>query len=277
MILVTGATGSAGHAVADSLRKMNTPFRAMVRSNPKDGEVAADFRDRASLKAALNGIDTVFLVCSPVPDLVELESNVIDACVEAGVKHVVQLSALGAGDLEKSFPAWHRRVEKKLEASRLGYTILRPNGFFQNIQSFYAPTVRTQGAFYASMGDAEVSFLDVRDVGASAARILADPASNAGKIYELFGPESMTYAEIANRISQVAGKAAKYVDIPVEALRQNMLDVGMPLWQVDALMYLQDYYVSGQASAVTDTLPKLLGRPAITLNEFLSENKASFV
>jgi uncharacterized protein YbjT (DUF2867 family) len=277
MILVTGATGTAGAAVVEALRMMQTPFRGMVRKNPKADEVAADFGDKPSLKAALSGVDAVFLVCAPVPDLVELEGNMIDACIECGVKHVVQLSALGAGDFPKSFPAWHRQVEDKLKASGLGYTILRPNGFFQNITSFYAPTIRTQGAFYASMGDAKVSFLDVRDIGAAAAGILAAPAAHAGKIYELFGPESMTYGEIGSHTSQVTGQPAKYVNIPEEGLRKSMLEMGMPLWQVDALMELQQYYVSGRASAVTDVLSKLLGRSAITLDEFLSENKESFL
>jgi uncharacterized protein YbjT (DUF2867 family) len=67
------------------------------------------------------------------PALVELESNVIDASREKGVKHLVLNSALGAGDYPKSFPAWHRMVEDKLKASGLAFTILRPNSFMQNI------------------------------------------------------------------------------------------------------------------------------------------------
>jgi hypothetical protein len=68
----------------------------------------------------------VYLVCSPIPDLVELESNMIDACVAAGVKQVVLNSAMGAGDYDKSFPSWHSKVEEKLKSTRLGWTILRP-------------------------------------------------------------------------------------------------------------------------------------------------------
>ncbi len=67
--------------------------------------VVADFADKPRLKQALTGIDVVFLVCSPIPQLVELESNVIDACRESGVTHIVLNSALGAGDYPKSFPA----------------------------------------------------------------------------------------------------------------------------------------------------------------------------
>jgi uncharacterized protein YbjT (DUF2867 family)/predicted SnoaL-like aldol condensation-catalyzing enzyme len=249
----------------------------MVRSNPGLGEVAADFADRASLRAALAGADTVFLVCSPIPQLVELEGNMIEACVEAGIGHVVLLSALGAGDYAKSFPSWHRKVEDKLRASGMAYTILRPNGFFQNIGAFYAPTISAQGAFYASMGDIKTSFLDVRDVGSAAATILAAPSVHAGQIYELNGPEAVSYAEIADRISRVADRLVRYVNIPEEAQSKSMLGLGMPAWQVEALIELQQYYVSGKAGSVTDTLPGLLGRPPITLDEYLAEHKDSFL
>jgi uncharacterized protein YbjT (DUF2867 family) len=276
MILVTGATGTAGRAVIDALRNVGAPFRGMVRNNPATHEVAADFTDKASLKTALAGVDTVFVVCSPIPQLVELEGNMIDACVDAGVSHVVQLSALGAGDYEKSFPSWHRKVEDKLRTSGIGYTILRPNGFFQNIEAFYAPSVRTQGAFYAAMSDAKSSFLDVSDVGSAAAGILASPSAHVGMTYELNGPEAMSYAEIAERISRTVGRPVKYIDIPEEAQRKGMLDLGMPSWQVEAVLELQQYYVSGRAGDVTDVLPSLLGRPPITLDEYLAENKESF-
>ena len=260
-----------------ALRKMQARFCGMVRKDPKPDEVAADFSDKSSLRTALNGVDAVFLACAPVPNLVELESNMIDACVECGVQHVVQLSALGAGDYDKSFPAWHQKVEYKLKGSGIDYTILRPNGFFQNITAFYAPTIRTQGAFYASMGAAKVSFLDVRDVGAAAAAILVAPVKHARKIYELFGPESMSYAELADHISKVTGRAANYVDIPEEALRKSMLDMGMPVWQVDALIDLQAYYIGGKAGTVNDVLRNLLGRPPISVDDFLSEYKQDFL
>src|ERR1700722_15862173 len=97
MILVTGATGTAGRAVIDALRNIGAPFLGMVRNSPGAHQVAADFTDKAGLKTALGAVDTVFVVCSPIPQLVELEGNMIDACFDAGVSHVVQLSALGAG------------------------------------------------------------------------------------------------------------------------------------------------------------------------------------
>jgi len=238
--------------------------------------VIADFADKSSLKKALAGVDTIFLVCSPIPQLVELESNVIDACVENGVRHVVLNSALGAGDYSKSFPSWHRKVEDKLKGTGLSYTILRPNGFMQNIVTYNAPTIRTEGAFYAAMGDARTALLDVRDVAAAAAKALVSTAEHAGKTYELNGPEAVSNSEIAARISRITGRDVKYVDIPEAAQRKAMLDAGTPEWLVTALLDLQAYYVAGKAAAVTDTLPKLLGRASITLDQFLAENKESF-
>ena len=277
MILVTGVSGSTGGAVAEALSRAGQPFRAMVRSEAKPGQVEADFGNPAQLRAALEGIGTVFLVCSPIPELVALESNVIDACLAAGVKHVVLNSALGASDYDKSFPSWHRRVEDKLVASGLGYTILRPNGFLQNLVAYNAPSIRAQGAFYAAMGDAKTSLLDVRDVAAAAVTVLLNPAGHAGKVYELNGPEALSQAEIAARISLAADRLVRYVDIPEEAQRNSMLGLGMPVWQVDALIDLQRYYTSGKAAAVTDVLETLLGRAPVTIDAFLAEFRDRFL
>ncbi len=280
MILVTGASGTVGRAVSDELRKAGASFIAMVRTAgdlPGASAVIADFSDKNSLLRAFAGVDVVFLVCSPIPGLVELESNAIEACQESGVKHVVLNSALGAAEWPKSFPSWHRQVEDKLRASGLGYTILRPNSFLQNITAYIAPSVRAQGAFYAATGSARYSFLDVRDIAAVAAQVLMSPPAHAGKIYELNGPEALTYTQLSERISKVTNRTVAFVDIAETAQRKAMLDLGMPDWQVNALLELQQYYVNGQGGEVDDLLPRLLGHAPVTLDQFLEEFRASFL
>jgi uncharacterized protein YbjT (DUF2867 family) len=283
MILITGASGSVGGSVLEEMRKRDKAFCAMyridqdARSAPAGVTTAiADFASKESVTRVLAGVNSVFLVCSPIPALVELESNVIDACKESGVKHVVLNSALGAGDYPKSFPSWHRKVEDKLKASGLGYTIIRPNSFLQNILAYYAPSIRAQGALYLAAGNARVSYLDVRDVARVVGKILASPDQHAAKTYELNGPEAVTYGELADRISRVAGRPVKYVDIPEAAQRKAMLDAGMPEWQVNALLQLQQYYVQGQGGEVTDVLARLLGRAPVKLDAFLEEFKEQF-
>ena len=283
MILVTGASGNAGGAVLKEVLKTNRPVKGMYRS-PADaakasvevGAVIADFADRGSLGRALEGVEAVYLVCSPVRELVELEGNMVDACRAAGMRHVVLNSALGAGDYRKSFPSWHRRVEDKLSASGLDYTIVRPNSFVQNILTYYASSIRTEGAFYAAMGHARTSFIDVRDVAAVAARTLTSPG-HAGKTYELNGPEALTYGEVAEKITQASGRRVQYVDIPVAQQKQAMLDQRLPDWLATALLDLQAYYTGGKGGEVDDVISTILGRAPRTMDQFLADFADSFV
>jgi uncharacterized protein YbjT (DUF2867 family) len=225
MILVTGAAGQVGQAVLSSLVAAGTRCRALYR-RPADAQeappgveaVLGDFSDADSMRRALAGVDAVFLVCAAIPALVDLEGHAIAACMAAGVSRVVLASALGAADHPTSFPSWHRQVEQRLIASGLSSTILRPNGFMQNIVAFHAGTIRSQGAFYDALGPARISYVDVRDVGAAAAAILlAPPADHAGRIYELHGPAAIGQEELAALIGAAIGRPVRYVAVPEAA------------------------------------------------------------
>jgi len=282
MILITGASGSVGKVVLKEVSRKESKFRGMFRSKEEAAKapsgcesVLADYSDKQSLRNALDGVTSVYVVCSPIPQLVELESNMLDACKESGVKHVVLNSALGAGDYGKSFPSWHRKVEDKLKATGMSYTILRPNGFLQNIVAYNAPSIRTQGAFYAAMGDAKVSYLDVGDIAVVAVKALQG-GTHAGKTYELNGPEAISNQELAKRISKVTGRAVKYVDIPESAQREGMLGLGMPEWQVAALLELQQYYKQGGGAKTDGLLRALIERDPVTLDQYLTANAREF-
>ena len=282
MILVTGANGTIGRAVLAEVARSGVGHRAMYRSKEEAAKapvgteaVVADFSDRTSLTAAMQGVESVYLVCSPIPQLVQLEGNAIEASEAAGVKRVVLNSALGAGDYPKSFPSWHRKVEDKLKVSEVAYCILRPNSFLQNLVTYYAPSIRAQGAFYGAMGNARTSYIDVRDIAAVAVRALRS-SDHDGKTYELNGPEALTCAEVAERISRHTGIAARYVDIPAEAQRKTMMDQGMPEWQVTALLELQEYYTGGRGGARDGVLQGLLGRLPIAIDQFLEEFASEF-
>ena len=282
MILITGASGSVGKAVLQEASRKGSKFRAMFRSKQEAAKAPAgcetvlgDYSDKQSLRNALEGVTSIYVVCSPIPQLVELEGNVLGVCKESGVEHVVLNSALGAGDFPKSFPSWHRRVEDKLKATGMSYTILRPNGFLQNIVAFNAPSIRAQGAFYAAMGDAKVSYLDIGDIAVVAVKALQGGA-HSGKTYELNGPEAISNHELAKRISRTTGRAVNYVDIPETAQREAMLALGMPEWQVTALLELQQYYRQGGGAKTDGLLQSLIERPPVSLDQYLMVNAAEF-
>jgi uncharacterized protein YbjT (DUF2867 family) len=282
MILITGASGSVGKAVLLEAIRRESKVRAMYRSKEEAAKapsgcqaVLADYADKHSLGKALDGVNFVYVVCSPIPQLVELESNMLVACKQAGVKHVVLNSALGAGDYPKSFPSWHRQVEDKLKSSGMSCTILRPNGFLQNIVTYNAASIRTQGAFYAAMGDAKVSYLDVGDIAVVAVKALRG-GPHSGKTYELNGPEAISNEELAKRISKISGRTVNYVDIPESAQREAMLGMGMPEWQVAALLELQQYYKQGGGAKTDGVLRSLIERAPVALDQYLKANAKEF-
>src|SRR5467141_457286 len=282
MILITGASGSVGKTVLQEACRKESEVRAMYRSKEEAAKapsgceaVLADYSDKQSLRNALRGVTSAFVVCSPIPQLVELESNMLDACKEAGVKHVVLNSALGAGDYGKSFPSWHRKVEDKLKGTGVSYTILRPNGFLQNIVTYNASSIRAQAAFYVAMGEAKVSYLDVGDIAVVAVKALHGGA-HAGKICELNGPEAISNQELAKRISKVAGRTVSYVDIPESTQRDAMLGMGTPEWQVTALLELQQYYKQGGGAKTDGLLQSLIERAPMTLDQYLTANAREF-
>ncbi|MCL2430279.1 MAG: NmrA family NAD(P)-binding protein [Alphaproteobacteria bacterium] len=281
MILITGASGTVGGAVLTEVSRRGDAHRALYRSRDEAAKapvgtetVIGDFADPASLSTALRGVESVYLVCAPVRELVELEANMVDACVLAGVRRIVLSSALGAADYPKSFPSWHRQVEEKLRSTSLAHCVLRPNSFMQNVLAFFAPSIRAEGAFYAALADARIAYIDVRDIGPVAADALR--GLHDGNTYELHGPDAPTSAELAAKITQHAGIPARFVDIPAAAQGQAMLDRGMPAWQVTALLDLQDYYVGGKGGQPDGTLARLLRRAPYTIDRFLDEFAATF-
>lgn len=279
MILVTGATGTVGGEVARSLTARGERVRVLVRDGAKGApfeqnghEVAVgDFSDPASLDAALDGVDHVFLVCAAGPDQAELEGNVIDAAVRAGVDHLVKLSVAGAdAGATVRFARIHAEVEEKLRASGLGYTLLQPNGFMQNSLA-YAGSIAADGAFYATEG--RVSWVDARDIGDAGAAALVD-AGHQGETHVLTGPEGLTNADLAARLSEALGREVRYVEVTPEQAKESMLGMGFPEWTVDALVELfEDVYAKGYAADAASGVKDLTGNEPRTYAQFAADHR----
>jgi len=282
MILITGASGSVGGTVLKTVVASGAVVSAMYRSDDDargsstlGKAVIADFADKNSLRRAFKDVESLFLVCSPIPQLVELESNAIEVAKETGVKHLVLNSSLGAGKWNTSFPKWHTEVEHVLERSGLPYSIVRPNSFMQNITAFFAQTIQTQDAFYSSMGQSRVSLIDVQDIADVVVALLVS-SQPENKAYELNGPEALTYSNIADRISRICGRTIGYVDIPISEQKKAMLNAGMPEWQAQALLDLQEYYLQGNGGELNDDVQRITGHPPRNFDQFLTANASAF-
>jgi uncharacterized protein YbjT (DUF2867 family) len=283
-ILVTGATGTIGSILVEKLATANASARALVRSREKAEGIEklgietaiGDFDKPETLKPALEGIEKAFLLSVPDPRQVEMQSNLIQAAKSAGVSYIIKLSAIGVGDkLDSStLGRLHRETEEEIESSGMPWTHLRPNGFMQNML-MYAGMIKSQGAFYAPLGDARVSYVDARDV-ASVALSARTENGHEGKAYEITGPESLSYTDVAHELSSALGREVKYVDVPMDAARGAMLGMGMSAWLADALVELFNFYRDGEAARVINTVREVTGHNSITFAQFAGDYAEAF-
>ncbi len=237
MILVTGATGLSGSAVIRLCAKRGIPVRALVRDPakvpalgiPATVELAeGDMLKPATLDGALDGVERVLLISSPDPHLVETQCTFIDAAKRAGVRHIVKLSGMGcwSGSAFR-FARMHAEVERHLEGSGVAWTHLRPSTFMQTHLRELIPTILSEGTVCLPMGDARLAPVDVEDI-AHVAVTLLESRGHEDKRYEMTGPEALTTADIAERISAATGRPVRYVDPPPDAYRDALLTAGKP-------------------------------------------------
>jgi uncharacterized protein YbjT (DUF2867 family) len=281
MILVIGGRSKIGSAVIDELGRRGASVRALVRSSESSAEfpppietVTGDLGDPASLEAAMQGVEQVFLLCGPAPDEAALNRNAIDAARASGVRLVVRSSILGSDPgSTATFVRNHGESDAYLARSGLAHVILRPNYFAQNVPEAVIPSIDSDGRFHANLGDARISMVDTSDVGAVAAVVLTNPGHD-GKGYDVTGPEALSYNDLASKLSSRLARRVEYVDVPDSAVRSALAGAGLSDWFVDGLVAMLAQYrrsgTDGYAAQVTDTVQELTGKPAHTLDDVLA-------
>jgi uncharacterized protein YbjT (DUF2867 family) len=217
----------------------------------------------------------VFLLSSPHPDAVSWHRNAIDAARRTDVQLLVRSSIIGADrESPAEFVNSHTTCDRYLEDSGLPFVIVRPNLFLQSVPESTVPAIDAQGNFYVDAGDARISMVDTRDVAAVAGVVLTEDG-HTGTRYDVTGPEALSYHDVASKLSSALGRKITYIDAPDAAVRSALLGFGLDPWFVDALVGLyQDYRRSGTdgyASALTDTVERVTGRPPRSLDGLLSE------
>ncbi|HJW34653.1 MAG TPA: NAD(P)H-binding protein [Holophagaceae bacterium] len=280
MILVTGPTGKVGQALLDALQAKGAAFKALARTEASaqalEAKGVAIVRgDLANLAPALKGIDTLFLLSSSA-DPYASEAAAVAAAKAAGVKKVVKLSAIGAqADATNPFLRGHARIERLLEESGMAWTSVRPSFFMQNWVTYNAASIKAGQPVYANAGQAKLGWVDVRDIADVATAALME-AGHEGRIYEVTGPEALSYAEVTSRFGKLVGRGASYVPVPDEAAYQAMLAMGMPADYTWALVTLNQLVRRGLADLTTQTVQLVAGHAPRSIDAFLTEHRATF-
>jgi uncharacterized protein YbjT (DUF2867 family) len=275
-VLVIGAAGDAGGRVLRALRDRGAEVRACVRRPEAADElragafetVVADLADPLALDAACEGVSRMFLVSSPGPRQVELESNAIAAAERAGVAHIVKISNLDVPGLTTGLHGNHRAIEARLAASDVVATVLQPS-FFATVLSKQVELIR-RGRFVLPVGRGRIAWIDARDIAEVAAELLCAAASEDAT-YRLTGPEALDGAELARRISRVIGVEVVHLDPPREKWRAAVVADGMDRWLADSTVHLYEAVERGALGDVSGDVERLLGRPPYPIDDFLRD------
>lgn len=279
-VVVTGVTGGLGGRVARRLAERGVGQRLVARDPGRAPELAGaqvaagSYDDRDSLRRAFAGAHTLFMVsASEDPDRLRLHANVVGAATDAGVERVVYTSFFGAApDCSFTFGRDHWHTEELIKGSGLRFTMLRDNLYLD----FLPLMVGADGVIRGPAADGRVAAVardDIADV--AAAVLLTDGDRHDGRSYDLTGPEALTMAEVAQRLSELAGRTITYHPETLEEAYASRASYGAPDWEVDGWVTTYVAIANGELDAVGGDVAAVAGHPPMGLDDFLRRNPDS--
>ena len=283
-IMLTGANGNVSSNTIRQLQGSGHKLVGLVRDPAKAKDLAAlgvelrtgDLALPRTVENVFEGVDVAFLLAPPVALAPYQISNGLWGARKAGVKHVVRMSAIGAAhDAPTLNGRTHALSDAELERSGIPYTIVKPHFFMQNLM-MAAQTIAQQGAIYFALGDAKLPMIDVRDVAASIAAILKNPAPHAGKTYTLTGPTAVSMTQVASAFSEALGKPVTYTPVPIAAAVEQLASFGLDDYSQTAMRDYFTNYSAGWQNTPTTAVKDITGANARGIQEFARDFAGAF-
>ncbi|MES9510394.1 NAD(P)H-binding protein [Streptomyces sp. NPDC000609] len=276
MILVTGATGNIGSALLEELHARGVgPLRGLTRDATRVAfpdrveAVEGDFAEPASLKPAMAGVRSLFLVSH-----LGLDADILDVARQAGVEHVVLVSSITVRTHPRLGPAGENlAVEQSLKASGMAWTILRPTQFASNAL-MWAASVRGHRTVRAPYADTALPTIHPADIAAVARVALTEPG-HRGHTYALTGPEPVTARQQVEAIAAALGREVPFAETgSQEAHAQTAAAFGAEA--ADAVLDVTGGDVNDELLMVRDTVSRVTGAPARPFRQWVSEHVDAF-
>ena len=265
--LVLGGTGKTGRRVVERLEARGLP----VRVGSRLGEPPFDWDDPDTWTPALEGIGSVYLSYYPdlaLPGAVDATRSFADLAVNSGVSRLTLLSGRGEPEAE--------RAEQAVRATGAELTILRSTWFMQNFSEDYMLEHVLAGEIRLPAGEVPTPFVDVADIADIAVAALTDDR-HAGRLYELTGPRSLTFAQAAAEIGEAVGRELRYTPVSLEQHEAELAEHGVAPDVIQLLTYLFSEVVDGRNADTTDGVRRALGREPRDFAAYAREAAASGV
>ncbi|HXH45391.1 MAG TPA: NmrA/HSCARG family protein [Bradyrhizobium sp.] len=282
-ILVTGATGNVGSNVVQQLVNRGADVRALVRNSAKASfpagveVVQGDLLDVDSLRSAMSGVSTLFLLNGVVADEFTQAVIALNVAREVGVERIVYLSVIHS-DIYVNVPHFAGKfgVERMIEAMGMNATILRPAYYMDN-EITVKDVVTGYGIYPMPIGDKGLAMVDARDVGEIAAIELIRREQSSEPLpttrINLVGPDTLTGVDAAAIWSDVLGRPIAFPGNDTAGFEQNLRQF-MPSWMAyDMRQMAERFQTDGMIPEAgdVDRLTALLGRPLRSYREYVAQ------
>jgi len=264
--LVIGASGKTGSRVYQQLKEMG----ADVKGASRNGEIHFDWQAPETWAMALLGVDAVYLTYYPDLAMPQAPDDIAKFCALAkikGVKHITLLSGRGE-------PA-AQVCEEIVQTSGLSNTVVRASWFNQNFSEGMFRSFIEAGSIQLPVGQVGEPFVDVDDICDVVVASLIDEQHN-GQLYEVTGPELLTFAQLAETFSKVLPSPVSFVEVSLEDFIATLQSQKVDSHAIDMLTYLFTEVLDGRNANVVDGVQQALGRPARTFEQFVIANQHHF-
>lgn len=267
-VLVLAATGKTGRRVADQLEAEGVNVRRGSRSSA----TPFDWHDEATWGSALQGVDSIYVVYAPdlaVPSAPPAITRLCEAAKAAGVRKLVLLSGRGEEEAQ--------RCEGIVQASGLAWTVVRASWFNQNFDEGAFTEMVQQGAIALPVNHVHEPFIDADDIAEVAVAALreAGPSRHDGEVYEVTGPELLTYDAIVAQMAEAAGRPVQLVRITPEQFAAGLTEAGVTGEYADLLNYLMTEVTDGRNEYLADGVQRALGREPKSFKAYAEQAAAT--
>ena len=220
----------------------------------------------------LTGIDALLLITSG-HDLAAQDATVSRVAKASGVAHLVKRSSYDAREAVGT-GVWQARGQAAIRASGIAFTFVQPSGFMSNAL-FWASTIKAEGVVRTATGDGNIPFIHPQDIADVATEALMSEAFR-GHSLPITGAEALSYAEMAAKIGAAIGRLVRFEPISEGESRRQQVARNVAPALIGARLSIFRAIQDGRLATVTDTVERVLGRKAITFDQWSTENAEAF-
>lgn len=285
--LVTGATGKTGKHVMRILLEKGHSVRALVHRDDERAEalrqagaevVVGDLLDHDQVIRAVEGTNAAYF-CYPIrPHLIDATAYFADAVRRAGLDLIINMSQISAREVAKSHAARnHWIAERVFDWSGVPTVHIRPTFFSEWLTSPWVRDVLVkEGVIELPYGEGRHAPIAGEDQARMIAAMLENPAPHVGKTYPLFGPVELSQAEIAEKISDVLGRKVAYRPTTDARYEARLKSHGLGEFIIQHFLCIAEDYRNGVFAGVDGVIEPVTGTPPMTVEQFVSQNRAAF-